>query len=204
MIDQQIVFILDKIGIFAFSFSAVSLGVKKKLDIFGLLVVGIASAIGGGIIRDVVLNRIPFAISHPDYLLFAFGTSLITILLFNLKLLIPNKILTLADTLGLAAFAASGATVSINLELNILNTILFSVITAVGGGLIRDILINEIPFVLKREIYATAAGSGGLIIHLLFILGLNISYSVLIGLIFVIILRLISIKKRIDLPIIKF
>lgn len=202
MLDQQIVFILDKIGIFAFSFMAVAMGAKKKLDIFGLLVIGVSSAIGGGIIRDVMLNRIPFAISHPDYLMFAYGASILAIILFYFKLLIPSKILTISDTLGLGAFAAAGATVSINLNLSIFHTVLFAVITAVGGGLIRDILLNEIPFVLKREIYATAAGLGGFIIHLLFILGLNISYSVIIGLSIVIISRFFSIKKQLHLPVI--
>ncbi len=203
MLDQQIIFILDKIGIFAFSFIAVVMGVKKKLDIFGLLVIGVASSVGGGIIRDVILNKVPFAISNPDYLLFAYGTSLLAILLLHLKLLIPNKILAFLDTLGLAAFATAGASISISLNLSIFHTVLFAVITAVGGGLIRDILLNEIPFILKREIYATAAGVGGLIIHLLFKLGVNISYAVLAGLILVILLRLYAIQKKLHLPIIR-
>lgn len=203
MPDQQIVFILDKIGILAFSFIGVTMGVKKELDIFGLLVVGVASSIGGGILRDLMLAKIPFAISHPDYLMFANGASILAILLFYLKLKVPNQILMITDTLGLSAFTAAGAIVSINLNLSLLHTILFSVITAVGGGLIRDILLNEIPFILKREVYATAAGAGGFIIHIAFIFGLNISYSILLGLISVVTLRFISIYKDFHLPLIK-
>lgn len=203
MQSQDIIFFLDKIGILAFAFTGVADGVKKKLDIFGLLVVGIATAIGGGIIRDLILAKIPYAISNIYYLAFAFGASTISILLFYFKLKIPYNVLNFLDTLGLGAFAAAGATVSLSLNLSILHTVFFAVITAVGGGLIKDIMLNEVPFILKREVYATAAGAGGLIIHIIHLLGLTISTSVLFGLFFIVTLRLYSIKKNLHLPTIK-
>ncbi len=204
MLDtQNIIFFLDIIGIVAFAFTGVSLGIKKKLDVFGLLLIGITSAIGGGILRDLILSKVPFAIAHLDYLGFAYVASFISILAFYFKLNIPSKLIILADTLGLGAFAMAGTTVSLDLNLSIFHTILFSVLTAVGGGIIRDILINEIPFILKYEVYATAAAIGGLITHLLFILGIPIQTSVLIGLVFTILLRFFSIKRKLNLPIIR-
>jgi uncharacterized membrane protein YeiH len=203
MDSSQIIFILDKIGILAFAFTGVASGVRKKLDIFGLLVVGVSSAIGGGIVRDLLLSRMPFAISNIDYLVFASTASIISIVLFYLKVKIPNKLVKFADTLGLGVFAMAGATASLNLDLSIFHSVLFSVLTAVGGGLIRDLLINEIPFVFKRELYATAAGIGGLVTHIIYSLGTSVSSSVLIGLILVISLRLYSIKKDLHLPIIR-
>lgn len=203
MLDQQIIFALDKVGILAFSFTGVAMGIEKKLDIFGLLVIGVASAIGGGIIRDLLLARMPFAISNSDYLLFSCAASVFAIVLFYLNLPVHTKILTLADTLGFSAFAVSGAVVSIDLNLGILHTVLFSVLTAVGGGLIRDIMLNKVPFVLRKETYATIAAIGGLMIHFLFLLGLNIADSVYLGLILIILLRLFSIRKGFHLPVIK-
>jgi uncharacterized membrane protein YeiH len=201
---MDIVYILDKIGIIAASFAGVELGIKKRLDIFGLLIVGVVSAIGGGILRDILLARIQFAISHIDYLVFAYIATIITILLSYLKLSIPPKLLIIADTLGLSAFAAAGATLSLNSHLSIFHTILFATVTAVGGGLIRDIIINEVPFVLKKEVYATAAGAGGLVIHVLYISGLSLPNAVIGGLIFTIIFRSYCIMKNIHLPVIKY
>lgn len=112
-----------------------------------------------------------------------------------------QNITFLLDKIGIVAFAFSG--VSLDLNLSIFHTILFAVLTSVGGGIIRDILINEIPFILKYEVYATAAALGGLSTHLLFILGLPLQSSVSIGLLITIFLRLISIKRKLNLPVIK-
>lgn len=203
MQSQEIIFFLDKIGILAFAFTAVSDGVRKKLDVFGLSVVGILSAIGGGIIRDLLLAKEPYAISNIDYLVFAFGVTAFSILIFYFKLKIPSKILIIAETLGLSVFAAAGATVSLNLNLSIFHTIIFAVITASGGGVIKDILINEVPFILRRDVYATSAGFGGIIIHLLHLTGTNLSNSVIIGILCVICFRFYSLRRRLHLPIIK-
>lgn len=203
MQPQDIIFLLDKVGIFAFAFTGVAAGIKKKLDVFGLVAVGIATAIGGGILRDLMLARIPYAISNIDYLFLALSASVISIILFYFNWRMPDNLLKLADTLGLGAFAAAGATLSLSLNLSILHTIFFSVITATGGGLIKDILLNEVPFILKREVYATAAGAGGLAIYLIHLLGSTISDSALFGLVFIIALRLYSIRKNLHLPVIK-
>lgn len=203
MHPENIILVLDKIGIFTFAFSGVSAGINKKLDIFGLLVVGIAAAIGGGILRDLMLARIPYAISNIDYLGLALGASLISVMLFYFKFKIPDNLAKVADTLGLGAFAAAGATVSLSLNLSILHTIFFAVITATGGGLIKDILLNEVPFILKKDIYATAAAAGGFIIHSIYTLGLAVTDSAILGVVFTIALRTYSIKKDLHLPTIK-
>ena len=105
---EQIVFILDKIGIFAFAFVGVSHGVKKKLDVFGLLLAGTITAIGGGILRDLSLSKTPYAVSHIEYLLIAVVASILSMVFYSLNFKISQKIVIIADTLGLAAFAVSG------------------------------------------------------------------------------------------------
>lgn len=200
---EQIVFILDKIGIFAFAFVGVSHGVKKKLDVFGLLLAGTITAIGGGILRDLSLSKTPYAVSHIEYLLIAVVASILSMVFYSLNFKISQKIVIIADTLGLAAFAVSGSNVAIGAHLNGFVVILFAVMTACGGGLIREVMLNEIPFVLRREIYATAAGIGGLVFYLLVQGGYGVEESTVITLILIIVIRGFSIIKKINLPILK-
>jgi len=197
---EQLIFILDKIGIVACAFTGVSLGVKKKLDIFGLIVVGVANAIGGGILRDVILGRVPLVISNISYLEFASITSILAIILFYFKLKIPNKLILYTDMLGLGAFASAGATVSLSFGLGIFHTILFAIVTAVGGGVIRDIILNDIPHILKKEVYATAAGTGGFISAIIFLFNKDITTAAMVTLLTTIIIRFISEIKQLNLP----
>ena len=200
---EQIVFVLDKIGIFACAFVSVSHGIRKKLDVFGLLLVGIIGAIGGGMVRDISLARVPYAITNSDYMLIATVISMLAIFLYHLKRRIPTRILLLADTIGMAAFAISGANLAMQLQLNFFIVVLFAVITATGGGFIRDIMLNDVPFILKREIYATAAGAGGVVFFVCMNWKFGYVYSTLLALSFIIILRSYAVTKRLNLPILK-
>ncbi len=200
---EQTVFILDKIGIFAFAFVGVSHGVKKNLDIFGLLLAGTITAVGGGIMRDLTLAHKPYAISHIEYLLIAVVASILSMIVFSFRFKVSPRLVVIADTLGLAMFAVSGANVAVGAHLNGFVVILFAVMTAGGGGLIREVILNEIPFVLRREIYATAAGIGGLVFYLLVEGGYGIEASTIITLILIVVIRSLSIAKKINLPILR-
>lgn len=201
MDSQHIVFILDKIGIVAFSFGGVSLGVQKRVNILGLFFLGMINAVGGGILRDLILNKTPFAIANTDYLVFAGVASLISVVIFHYKLHVPTKVFLIADAIGLGAFAAAGAAIALHANLSILQTVIFAVITPVGGGIIVDVLRNEVPVVLREEMYASAAGLGGIASYLL--VGLGISNAVLFGAIIAIFVRMFVIKKKLQLPVIE-
>lgn len=203
MLVEDIIFMLDKVGIVAFAFSGVSKGVQNKLDVFGLFIVGVLTAVAGGITRDLILSNVPYAVSNIDYLAYAFLASGISILFYRFKLSVAPKPLLIADTIGLGVFAAAGAAVALNANLSILHTILLAIVTAVGGGILRDILVNEIPFVLKKEVYATAAGIGGMITHLIFFLGYGILAASIIGLAMTILIRSYAIARNVNLPVIK-
>lgn len=203
MVGEELIFVLDKIGIVAFAFAGVSRGIQKKLDIFGLLIVGILMAVAGGIIRDLILAKVPYAISNIDYLLYAFLASFLAIALYKFKLFVPAKPLLIADTIGLGAFAAAGAAVALQADLSVFHTVLFAIVTAVGGGMLRDILVNEIPFVLKKEVYATAAGLGGLASYIAFLFGYGILAASIVGLILTIVIRTYTISRNLHLPVIK-
>ncbi|TAL47413.1 trimeric intracellular cation channel family protein, partial [archaeon] len=105
-----------------------------------------------------------------------------------------------ADTLGLGVFAGAGVAVALSAGLSIFHTILFAIITAVGGGMLRDILLNEIPFVLKKEVYATAAGIGGLASYIIFMLGYGAVGASIVAVIVTILVRWYAMSKGMHLP----
>ena len=158
---EDIVGILDRVGIVAFAFSGVEVGSRRRLDIFGLMVMGIVTATGGGLMRDVIVGRLPFVIDKPDYLLWAAGASVIAILVVWREGPTPKFLLSVADAVGLGAFAAAGALVAIRADLALPAVILLAVLTATGGGVIRDLLADRVPLVLRSEVNATAAALGG-------------------------------------------
>lgn len=163
---SEIIGILDRVGLVAFAFSGVEVGARRRLDVFGLLVMGIVTATGGGVMRDVVLGRVPLLLERPDYLLFATGSSLIAILLLWKRRTVPRPLVALADAAGLGAFAAAGALAALRADLSVVAVVLIAMLTATGGGVIRDLLADRVPLVLRSEINATAAGLGGFCVWL--------------------------------------
>lgn len=162
----DLVGVLDRVGIVAFAFSGVEVGVRRNLDIFGLLVMGVVTATGGGLMRDVVLGRLPLVLDSPDYLLFAIGASLFASMLIWRRRSYPRFLLAIADAAGLGAFATAGALVGIDGDLSLIAVVLMAILTATGGGVIRDLLADRVPLVLRSEVNATAAATGGLAVWL--------------------------------------
>ncbi|GMV84944.1 MAG: membrane protein [Dehalococcoidia bacterium] len=159
---SDLIGVLDRAGIVAFAFSGVEVGVRRKLDIFGLLVMGAVTSTGGGLMRDIVLGRLPLVVDRPDYLLWALGASLVASMLIWRRRRYPRFLLAIADAAGLGAFATAGALAGIQAELSILAVLLLAILTATGGGVVRDLLADRVPLVLRSEVNATAAAAGGL------------------------------------------
>lgn len=158
----DLVTILDRVGIVAFAISGVEVGARRRLDIFGLLVMGVVAATGGGLMRDVVLMRLPFVIDHADYLLWAGGSTALAIAVVTLNRRISRTLLAVADAAGLGAFAVAGALAGIEAGLELPAVILLAILTGTGGGVLRDLMADRVPLVLRSEINATAAAVGGL------------------------------------------
>lgn len=146
----------------AFAFSGVEVGSKRRLDVFGLLVLGVLTATGGGAIRDVMLGRVPLVLDRPDYVLWATGAAGVAIVLVWTRRRMPRTLLAIADAAGLGAFAVAGALAGIQADLPVTAVVLLAVVTATGGGVIRDVLADRVPMVLRSEVNATAAALGGL------------------------------------------
>jgi len=189
---------LDRVGIVAFALSGVELGARRRLDLFGLLVMGVVTATGGGLVRDVILGRIPFVLEHPDYLLWAVLSSGIAIATVWAGRTIPRKLVAVADAAGLGAFAAAGALAAINFDLALPAVVLLAIVTATGGGVIRDLLADRVPLVLRSEVNATAAGLGGFVVWL--VEPLSSGTAALLGLAVTSIVRVITLAYGIHLP----
>ncbi|MBV8659013.1 MAG: trimeric intracellular cation channel family protein [Burkholderiales bacterium] len=156
LIDMDWLFL---IGTAAFSVSGYLVGVKKRFDLLGVLIVAILTAIGGGAIRDVLLNRTPVVFRDASPV-FVIVTTLALAWLFSLHKSwssTMDRVLTVADSIGLIAFSLAGAQVGIDFDLNLFGVLCVGFITAVGGGVVRDALVNDVPFILHREVYGTLA-----------------------------------------------
>jgi len=161
--------VAEYIGIIAFSMSGFFVAVRNKLDFLGVLISVFLTAFGGGVLRDVTVNKTPYAFTHevPVLLMIAVA-ALLVVFRFHKKQSIENKpLFILSDSIGLVSFSITGALIALESNLNLTGVLALSFVTAVGGGIIRDIIINEIPFVLKTGFYGTIALLVGLVLYVL-------------------------------------
>ena len=147
--------VLEFLGTFAFSISGIRLASAKRFDWFGAYVVGVAAAIGGGTIRDVMLGLVPFWMTDPIYLICS-AIALIWVIIFNKQLISQNSTFFIFDSIGLALFTVVGINKTIVLGYPLWVAIIMGCITGAAGGVIRDVLINEVPLIFRKEIYAMA------------------------------------------------
>lgn len=198
---RSLLFLFDMIGIVACSVSGTILAKHKNFDVFGCLLVSMVTAIGGGTVRDVILNRHPlFWMVDMSYLTVITITSLTMQIFFQTTAHRVDKFLKLSDTIGLAAFTLIGIKVATSMGANIPVALLLGVITIIVGGIIRDMICNEIPLVLQQEIYITAALIGGGVFFVLRGLGVTdwITEIATMGTIFT--LRMLAIRYDWQFP----
>ena len=152
----------NTVGVLAFAFAGSIRAMKAELDLLGILTLGIVTATGGGIIRDVLSNRIPYAFLSSSDVLTALGGTLLAVISLGVwrKDLINAKTIMFCDALGLAAFTATGALIAYNDGLSKFGIIAIATITAVGGGVLGDLLCCKIPVILKEDFYASCSIGG--------------------------------------------
>jgi len=194
--------ILDFIGTFAFAISGIRLASAKRFDWFGAYVVGLATAIGGGTIRDVLLDVTPGWMTNPIYLICT-GLALIWVICFGRWLIRLNNTFFIFDTIGLALFTVVGVGKSIALGYPFWVAIIMGSITGAAGGVIRDVFINEIPLIFRKEIYAMACVVGGIAYWLCDAAGMESYVCQLVGGSVVFVTRILAVKYHICLPILK-
>lgn len=195
--------ILYGVGLAAVTVNAAS-GVleagRKPFDLFGMVVVALAAALGGGSLRDVLLDRKVFWIDDPAYLITAIVAGLATFALVRLVRL-PARLFLLPDAVGLALFTVIGTQAALDVGAHWLVASLMGVITGVFGGILRDMLCNEVPLVFSGELYATASWAGALLLVGLIALGVSAGWAALAGGSVVLVIRLAAIAFKWRLPV---
>ena len=176
-----IIAVLDWIGTLVFALSGGLLGVRKEFDLFGVLFLSFVVAVAGGIIRDVLIGAVPpVAVTEIHYFLIAICGGVVTFYWYPRVASLRHQIL-LFDAVGLGLFAVTGAQKAIEHGINPLMAALLGMLTGIGGGMTRDVLAGDTPFVLRSELYAVAALAGGAIVSSGYAIGLPPSYSMLLG-----------------------
>ena len=192
----------EYIGIIAFSMSGFFVAVRNHLDLLGVLIATFLTALGGGILRDIAVDRVPFTFLHNYPALIVITVLMLLILLkFHRKNSLENKTLfILSDSIGLVSFSISGALIGLENEYNLTGVMTMSFITAVGGGIARDVIINEVPFVFKTGFYGVVSLLVGVVLYTLNVVGLISLVSISLLFMGALALRLLAYYQQWSLP----
>ena len=191
---------IDILGTIAFAISGVLVAMNKKMDPFGILIIAFVTAVGGGTLRDILIGQTP--VSWMTNMIFTYvilGSTVFAIILRN-KINYLRTSLFLFDTIGIGLYTVVGVEKGLTAGLHPIICIALGTISACFGGVIRDILCNEIPVIFRKEIYATACILGGLTYFLIIKLPIEDNLVFLIAGVVVIVTRLIAVKFKISLP----
>ena len=190
-IRQIIITVLEIAGTISFAVSGAMTAMEKKVDLFGVLFLGIVTALGGGIIRDITIGKVPpSAFENGKYMMLAAATALIVFFIawfasehYQNNVEILNAVNNIFDAAGLGIFTVIGMKTAIATGYghNAFFTIFLGMVTGIGGGIIRDLMIREIPFVLRKRIYALASLFGGVIYYIFLRMNINDLIAVLIS-----------------------
>ena len=190
---------LDLFGTAAFAFSGVLRGFHRKPDIVGMAILATATALGGGILRDAILGARATMLADPVYLLVILGTVLVSALT-PARLRRGEAFFKYCDAVGLGIFSAIGATLALNDGLNALAVVFVAAITGAGGGIVRDVLLGEMPLVLYKEIYISAVAAGALALLAVRGLGGGADLAFLAGMAVTVVIRVLAIWRNWSLP----
>lgn len=209
---ENTMFVLELIGAAAFAISGAMAAIKRKADIFGVVFLGVITALGGGVIRDVLIGQLPpkMFVSYA-YLLASLLVSLIVFFdaYIRREKYFANKdklseINNIFDAAGLAVFTISGMNTAMGVSGNVILILTLGVITGVGGGMLRDMMTNTMPKVLRKRVYAVASLIGGALYYVLHLIGVNDILSAVIGMVTIFVLRVLATAYKWNLPSVKF
>lgn len=192
--------ILEILGTAAFAISGALSTMNRKLDVFGIFIIAFVTGIGGGTVRDILIGSTPVTWMENIIYIYLIGIVTILAIIFRKKINYLKTSLFLFDTIGLGIFTIIGVETGIRNNLDPIISIALGVMTGTFGGVIRDILCNEIPVIFRKEIYATACLIGGLVFIILHELGVEREIIYIVTSLIVISIRLVVVKFKISLP----
>lgn len=198
---MEVILYLDYIGVFVFAMSGILAASEKRLDLFGGIIIAFVTALGGGTLRDLLLNVEIGWILSTEYIYLVLAGALFALMFKKINRQI-RKTIFLFDSIGISIFTILGVQKALSLDAPVEVAIMFGVMTATFGGAIRDILCNEIPLIFRKEIYATACVFGAVVYVGLNYVGLNELLNTLISGCAIIGVRTLAVVKKLSLPVI--
>ena len=200
---MTLIYTIDILGTFAFAISGALVASDKKFDLFGVLIIAFVTAVGGGMLRDILINAHPINwIGDLNYLWIIFLAVFLTFL-FKSKIAYLSKTLFLFDTIGLSVFTLLGLQKGLSFNLHPIIAIIMGMISAVFGGVLRDVLTNKVPLIFEKEIYASACLAGGITYLIIKELPISDNLNFIISASVIITIRLIAVKFNLELPKVK-
>ena len=197
------IYALDLFGTMAFAVTGAFKAIENKSDIVGVLLLATITGVAGGTIRDVVMGNFPNSVSDPAYVIITIISGLGIFLLYS-RLKKHWNLFLKFDAIGLGVFTIIGSTIAYNLVgLNFLAIMLAGILTAVGGGILRDVFVNQVPIVFVKELYASASFVGILVFYFMLYFGGELYYATILGIIVTTGLRLFAMKFNWNLPRVK-
>lgn len=197
---SYVILALDLFGTMVFAVTGAVKAIEKRLDLLGVLVLACAVGAGGGMVRDCLIGAVPVAALVNEIYLLICIISGIAVFFFYRKISETQNIIRYADAVGLGVFTAIGAAKALEYNLDFTGVVLSGVLTAIGGGVIRDIMVCSVPTVLKSDFYATAALIGGILYYILAKIHLPFFAMFMIVLVVVTGLRILAIRCNLRLP----
>jgi uncharacterized membrane protein YeiH len=197
--DPDLILVLNLVGTFVFGLSGGLAGVRHRLDVFGVIVLAIAVGMAGGIVRDLLIGRPPETFRDWRYLAVAAAAGLVTFV-WSPSLERSRRRIDVLDAGGLALFCAAGAATALAFDVPPFLAIVLGAITGIGGGMLRDILVNEVPAVLRGGLYAVPALLGATIVVLASEAGSQSSLFPLLGMATCFVVRLFGLHRDVNLP----
>jgi len=195
--------ILDYLGTIAFAVTGASKAIEHKADIFGIIVLATVVGVAGGITRDVIFGRFPTAFSDPIYVSITVITGIVMFFLYSYFKKRMNVWL-IFDAIGLGVFSIIGASIAYQIVgLDFLPMLFAGVITAIGGGILRDVIVRDIPIVFVKEVYAVASLIGIVVFYVVLSSGVDMQVASIIGIIVATGIRLLAMKYNWNLPRVK-
>ena len=197
---MEVIYVLDILGTFAFAISGALVALDKKFDIFGVIIIAFVTAVGGGMLRDVLINAHPINwIGDLNYLYIIFSAVLFTFL-FKSKIAHLSKTMFLFDTIGISVFTLLGLQKGLSYDLHPIIAIIMGMISAVFGGVLRDVLTAKIPLIFEKEVYASACLTGGISYLILNYFKVDENINFIISAIVIASIRAIAVKFHLELP----
>ncbi len=197
---MEIFYILDLLGTASFAISGALIAMNKKMDPFGVFIIAFVTAVGGGTLRDILIDRNPVTWMSDLTYVYVIFISVIIAIIFRNKIGYLSRSLFLFDTIGLGIFTIIGTEIGIQNNFNPLISVSLGMMTATFGGVIRDTLSNEIPVIFHKEIYATACIIGAITYLILNKFNISQEINYLITMLIIITIRLIAVKFKLQLP----